>query len=83
MGGDPISPLEIEAWMRLSGTILLREELNMLWAMDRAYLKKVEELTKKDYPSNQQFISDNKQADPILAARTSAELSTELFDAMF
>lgn len=83
MGSDPISPSEIESWMRLSGTILLREELNMIWAMDRAYLKKVDELTKKDYPSNQSFISDDKQVDPILAARTTAELSTELFDSMF
>lgn len=70
--------------MRLTGTLVLREEIHLIQRMDRAYLNKQAELSKKEQPKNQQFISDYpRQTDPVLASRSEKTLSTELFDSMF
>jgi len=36
--GEPLSFTEIEAWVRLTGTVIRREEVRILMTIDRAYL---------------------------------------------
>ena len=42
-GPDPIGYLDIEAWSRLTGTIVRREELAVLRRMDAAWCRAVAE----------------------------------------
>lgn len=59
--------LDIEAWSRVTGNILLREEVTIIRRMDLAYLKAV---AKK---------GEEPQPDP----RVSSRPAREVFDAIF